>query len=235
MAALISESKNYPRYDLDADNRIGVKAWIGDKLCRDIYLGKISSSYRHTFVMVAGDSRVYHAGGSLRNSFDLQLDDLRDKTVLAVHPEKLTRITLAQKDKTAVLTRETVTAETKGDKTKSGTTGAADKTDSKTVVWKNSDGKIAGQKTIEAFLSGLKDLKCDHFIEAKPKEAFTAPVYTLTLEGDQKHVLKIFAKSNKEDNEFPAVSSDNDYPFILSKWSADRIMKDPDSLMKKTP
>jgi len=56
---------------------------------------------------------------------------------------------------------------------------------------------------------------------------------TLTLAGDQTHVIEIFAKSNKEDNGFPAVSSDNAYPFVLSKWSADRIMKDPDSLVKK--
>ena len=113
--------------------------------------------------------------------------------------------------------------------------GTAEKADSETVVWKNSGGEMASQKTINTFLSGLRDLKCDHFIEAKLKEAFTAPVYTLTLEDDRKHVLKIFEKSNKDDNEFPGVSSQNDYPFVLSKWSADRIMKDPDSLVKKTP
>ena len=235
VTALISESKNYPRYDLDTDNRINVKAWIGDKLCRNLYLGKTASSYRHTFVMIAGNPRVYHAGGSLRNSFDLQLDDLRDKTVVAVQPEKITRITLTQKKKTTVLTRETVAAKTDGGKTDGGPTDTAEKTDSKTVVWKNSDGKIVNKEAIDTLLSSLKDLRCDRFLDDKSKEAFSAPVYTLTLAGDQAHELKIFAKSNKEDNEFPAVSSDNAYPFVLSKWTADRIMKVPDSLVKKTP
>ena len=228
VTALISESENYARYDLDADSRIGVKAWTGDRLCRDVYLGKVASSYRHTFVMIAGDRRVYHASGSLRSRFDLQLDDLRDKDVFAVQPDKITGITLAGNGKTVVLTRETVTAQTGG-----GTAGTVKKTGSETVVWKNSDGKTVNSETIDTLLSSLKDLRCDRFIENQPKESFTSPVYTVTLTDGKKHVLKIFEKQGKEDDGFPAVSSQNDYPFILSKWSADRIMKDPDSLVKK--
>lgn len=232
VTALISESKNYPRYDLDADNRIGVKSWIGDRLCRDVYLGKTASSYRHTFVMVADDPRVYQTGGDLRSRFDLQLDDLRDKVVLTIQFDKISRIILTRKDKTAVLIREIDAVNPGAAQTDGDTTGAADKTDLKNGGWKNSNGGIVDKEAIDTLLSSLKDLRCDRFIEA-PKEAFSSPAYTVTLEGDKRHVIKIYDKSDKEDKEFPAVSSQNDYPFILSKWAADRIMKDPDSLMQK--
>ena len=227
VSALISESKNYPRYDLDADNRISVKAWIGDKLCRDLYLGKTASSYRHTFVMIAGNPRVYHAGGSLRNSFDLQLDDLRDKAVFAVQIDKINEMTLARNDKTVTLTRETVIPKAEG-----GTADAVEKTDSKTTTWKTGDGNAGSKKTIDTLLSALKDLNCDRFIENQPKEAFTSPAYSVMLAGDKQYVLKIFKRSDKEAG-IPAVSSENDYPFILPQWSADKIMKNLDDLVGK--
>ena len=86
LTALVSESRNYNLYDLNAEKKINVKAWQADKLRRDVDLGKTASSFRHTFVKPAGDERVFHARGNFRNNFDLTVDDLRDKQVLALNP-----------------------------------------------------------------------------------------------------------------------------------------------------
>jgi len=92
MTALVSESKNYSRYGLDEDSKVTVKAWIGDKLVREFEVGKVATSYRHTFVRLAGDDRVYHAKGNFRNDFDQTAEALRDKTVLSFDQSVISEI-----------------------------------------------------------------------------------------------------------------------------------------------
>ncbi|MBW2251827.1 MAG: DUF4340 domain-containing protein [Deltaproteobacteria bacterium] len=81
LTALVSESKSYNRYNLDDDNKITVKAFDKDKLKLEFDIGKAASSFRHTFVKIAGDERVFHARGSFMGKFDKTVDDLRDKTL----------------------------------------------------------------------------------------------------------------------------------------------------------
>ena len=96
LTALVSESKNYNRYDLSGEAKINVKAWQGDSLKRDIDVGKTASSFRHTFVKTAGDDRVFHARGNFRNTFDTTVDDLRDKTILTYTPSDIQQIQITQ-------------------------------------------------------------------------------------------------------------------------------------------
>ncbi len=37
----------------------------------------------------------------------------------------------------------------------------------------------------------------------------------------------------KEGGKYPALSSENEYPFLLAMYSAERIMKKPEELMKQ--
>ena len=229
VTTLISESKNYQRYDLDEENRIGVKAWIGDTPCRDFYLGKTASTGRHTFIILAGDHRVYHADGSFRIRFDRQMADLWDKAVLAVPSDTVTEITIARDHTTRVLTRETVVVKT--DATTPDTPG---KIAPETMVWKGGDGKIVDKDAMDTFLSRFENLACDGFIEDQEKDAFTTtPVLAVTLKGKGDHVVKIFEKKNETDKGFPAISSQSDYPFTLSYRLVDSIMKASDSLVVK--
>jgi len=69
LTALASESKNYSIYELDNDKKIKVKAFKGDNIIRTISIGKPASSYRHTFVMIDNDHRVFHAEGNIRSDF----------------------------------------------------------------------------------------------------------------------------------------------------------------------
>ena len=228
LTTLISESKNYQRYGLDEDQKIAVKAWTGDKLSREVDLGKATAPSRHTFVKIAGNHRVYHARQSFRKQFDLTLDDLRDKTVFTAETEKITRITLAKGDVSAVFEKETTKSQSGGNK-KDGEEASAPET----VVWKNAGGKVAKTNKIDKLLSSLKKLDCKSFIEGKEKADFKDPIYTITLEGTADHVLMIFEKLNKKDRMYPAVSSKNDFAFSLPNWWVKRFMIDPDSLIEK--
>jgi hypothetical protein len=82
LTALVAESKNYSLYELDDENKIHVRAWQDGRLRHELDIGKTAPSFRHTFVRLAGDDRVYHARDNFRLRFAGGPEDLRDKTIM---------------------------------------------------------------------------------------------------------------------------------------------------------
>ena len=103
VTALVSESKNYVRYDLNPDKKIHVRAWQGESLIREFDIGKAAATYQHTFVKLAKDPNVYHARGDFRQKFDPTVEDLRDRTVLSFVQKDLREIKIARNKKTVAL------------------------------------------------------------------------------------------------------------------------------------
>ena len=46
-------------------------------------------------------------------------------------------------------------------------------------------------------------------------------------------MISIFKKLENNGNNYPAISSCNPYPFLLSSYKAEDIMKDPKDLIQK--
>jgi len=78
LTAMVSESRDFSRYELDDEHKITVKAWSAEKLGREFDIGKVAPSYRHTFVRLKGNDCVYHARENFRHTFDLGVEDLRE-------------------------------------------------------------------------------------------------------------------------------------------------------------
>ena len=230
LTALVSESGDYSRYELSADQKINVKAWKGDTLERDIDVGKTAPSFRHTFIKTAGDDRVFHAQGNFRNAFDLTVDDLRDKTVLKIKPEDVQQVQITKENQSLTFTRTQPPVAVEASKAEK----SADKTASqaKEPMWQSADGRAVDASVLNRMLNSLADLRCDKFIEDRKKEDFTAPIISLLLKGAQEQRLSIFAKSAEKDSGSPAISSANNYPFILSDGQVDRLMKAPSEILK---
>jgi len=230
LTALVSESKNYIRYDLTDDKKINVRAWQADTLKRDFDVGKAASSFRHTFVKLAGDDRVFHARENFRNKFDRNEDNLREKTVLSFQIADINQIQISKDQQTLILIRTPIDE----DETPQKTDQAEDST-SPTIKteWQSADGKMADKSGLNRLLSTLTNLRCDKFIDDRNKDDFTAPLYTVQLKGAKDYHLSIFAKLKEDDPDYPAISSENEYPFLLSKVKADNILKDPDELLEK--
>ena len=224
VTALVSESKNYILYDLNGEKRINVKAWQGENLKRDVDLGKTASSFRHTFVKMAGDERVYHARGNFRNNFDFKVDDLRDKLVLALSAVDIQQIQVAGDQQSLTLNKTPVSVVVEGTQTEKKTevTPAANQ-----PVWQSADGRPVDETVVQQILTATSKLRCEKYITDRRKDEFTSPLYTLQLNGAQEYSLSIFAKTAEEDTNYPAVSSGSDYAFLLSDSQVDRIMKDP--------
>jgi hypothetical protein len=101
------------------------------------------------------------------------------------------------------------------------------------TVWETADGKKADNTKLDRLLTTLSNLKCETFINDMKKQGFMDPIHTVQLKGVEEHTLSIFAKTQKDAKNYPAVSSGNDYPFLLPERQVDNLTKDPDEFLKK--
>jgi len=230
VTALVSESKNYGRYDLDDNKKIAVRAWTSDTLTRDFEMGKAAASYQHTFVKLAGDDRIYHARGNFRGKFDQTVDKLRDQTVLSFNQKEIQQINITQGGKAMALTLTQVPVEVAAGTQAEGQRPEAQKTEG---VWKAPDGKQADGAQLNRLLATLSKLRCEQYIKGREKEDFASPIYKIQLKGQKDYTLSIFEKAGKDAKTYPAVSSENDYPFLLPEWEVNNLMKQPADLLKK--
>jgi hypothetical protein len=222
LTALISDSKNYARYELDEDRRISVKAWNNDQLVRSFDIGKTAPSFRHTFVRIEGDPRVYHGRENFHNLFAKNVDDLRDKRVLSFDQSQIGRIHLEGEEGAVTLVKAPGAAGGETD----APVPTAEKS-SRSGVWQDSQGKTVDGEKLEQALKELAQLKCKAFIYGRSSADLGAPIYTVSLEGSETYTLSIFERLETDADDYPAVSSQNDDPFLVQSWRAERIMLDP--------
>jgi len=231
LTALVSESKNYNRYDLDEAQKINVKLWQGDTLKLDIDVGKTASSFRHTFVRPSGEERVFHAQGNLKDKLDVSVDSLRDKAVLTFKPIDIQQIRISKEQQSLVFNRTQVPVEVKapGAAAEKKADGSAP---AQKLVWQTADGQPVNETALNQLLSTLANLRCEKFIDDRPKENLSGPLFTLQLKGAKEHSLSIFPKIEEQDKNFPAVSSGSNYPFLLPDGQVEQIMKDPSDFLQ---
>ena len=229
LTALVSESKNYSLYELDEEQKINVKASQGDILKLDIDVGKSASSFRHTFVRPSGDDRVFHAQGNLKNTFDVTVDTLRDKTVLSLKPAEIQQINIIKEQQSLAFTRTQIPVEVKAADAEKSTDPAPP---APKLVWQAATGLPVNEPALNQLLNALASLRCEKFIDDRKKEDFKSPLFTIELKGGQDYNLSIFPKAEENDTHYPAVSSGSDYPFQLSASQVDQIMKEPSAFLK---
>jgi hypothetical protein len=219
LTALVAESRNYSLYELDDEHKIHVRAWQDGRLRREFDIGKTAPSFRHTFVRLAGDDRVYHARDNFRFRFTGGPEDLRDKSVLSFKRPDITAVRITSGSAEATFTRDQGAAP-----------GAP--TPEEADLWKGPAGAAANGARLNALIAALSNLTCEKFIPDRGKDSFGRPVFSITLTGIQEHSLSIFASSGADAGDHPAVSSGSDSPFVLSKEQAKTIMQDPRELLE---
>jgi len=230
LTALVSESKTYGRYHLDNDKKISVRAWAGNTLKREVEVGKTAPSFRHTFVKLAGDDRVYHARGNFRGKFDQTVEDLWDRTVLSFERTEIEGIHITKGGQSILLSRTEVPVEVStGQKPDAGKRPPP----KPEILWQSADGRKGDESAINSLLAALSNLRCQKYAEDRKKEDLKDPIYSVKLRGAEEYTLSIFAKTNKEAKDYPVVSSQSDFPFLLSDGQVDGITKDPAEMVEK--
>ncbi len=229
VTALVSESTNYFRYDLSDDKKISVKAWEGNTLCRAFDIGKSAATFRHTFVKLEGNPDVYHARGNFRSTFDQTVDKLRDKTVLAFEVDEIREINILKDQKTTAIRQIEFPVEDSEKKEADVKPPASEKTQR---LWQTAEGKTLAESNIHRLLSTLSGLKCETYIQDRKKEDFKNPDYGVILTGAEKYSISIFPSTAEETKNHPAISSGNDYPFLLSASQVENLERIIEGLLK---
>jgi hypothetical protein len=230
LTALVSESGNYFPYGLDRENAVAVKAFKDGRLLREFTIGSAAATYSHTHVLLAGDPRVFHAQGSLRGDFEQKADGLRDKTVMSFDKNEISAVEVRSGGENILLTKRDVPAAPGADGKPPQAPGAES---APGTAWLLADGRPGNGDGVNGVLDQLSRLRCEEYIEGKSRDDFQGPLFTLVLKGAKEYTLSIFPKA-KEETSYAALSSESPYPFRLSSYQAETIMKKPSELATDT-
>jgi hypothetical protein len=233
---VISESGNYVKYGLDPENRINVKVFDRNKPVRTFEIGKQAATYRHTFVKIENDKRVFNAKNSFRNNFEQTVDGLRNKSVMNFESGDIREITLTKGSSDITVTKTMEKVEIKPDKgllkkPDSAISPSAENPPEEKEVWLTSGRVKAKKQEIDSLLGDLSDLKCQGYIAGKTKNDFLDPLFLITFKGGKTYTLSIFAKIEGKDDSYPALSSESPYPFFLAAYTAENFMKKIDEIL----
>lgn len=226
LTTLVSEKKSEHLFDLTDDKKIIIKVWADEILKLDFEMGRPAPSWNHTFVKMPGDIGVYHAKGNFKSKFDLTVDMLRDKAVLSFDQNEIEGIEIIKGKESIVLAKKAIPPEPEDQgEDKEKVPFAAPPTP--TIAWEDPDGKQADEPVISSMLSALSNLTCENYMDNQEKKTDSDAIYTIKLKGIKEYMLSIYNKAVAVDKTYPAISSENDYPFLLSDAQADKIMKSP--------
>jgi hypothetical protein len=207
---LVSESRAYDRYDLDAKKKILVKSFAGTALKRELIVGKSASTSRHTFVMLPGDEKVYLADGDFRSLLDAAPSGLRDTVVLSFNQSEITEIHIEANGQALSLTRQDIPAKTE----KPSANISPDQ------VWKNDKGEQLDKVKVATLLAGLSKVYCESYLDDSVKSSLTKPLYSFKLKGTKEYSISLFEKNG---NKTPALSSGSPSPFVLPDFKLDGL------------
>jgi hypothetical protein len=240
LTALVSDSGNYERYDLTDDKKIHVKAFSKDRTAREFDIGRAAPTNQHTFIKLAGDKNVYHARGSINNTFDHSVDSLRDKTVLSFDKDRIRGLTIQKGGQTISLAQKQIEpkAETKEQPADAATDSkeahAADPAAGSKTEWIDSAGEKVDQTAVDSLLSSLSKLQCDSYLADDAGKELKQEKWRLTFTGDQKeYSITTFPAPNEKDPQVPATSSGTQYAFQLPQTRVESIEKNMDKLLKQ--
>lgn len=226
LTALVSESKSYNRYELDDQNKITVTAKDGDKVIRTFDVGKVASSFKHTFVKLQNDDKVYHADGNFRRNFEKKEEDLTDKTVLKLDKAMVYSLQYKEGDKALSLERkqEPVSVDVTQDKKEDKQEEEAAEPQKPKDIWADAGGAEKSKEKVDSFVSLFTILKCSNYIKGKTKDDFKDPILEITLTADKPYTVSVFPKT-EEEKEYPAISSESPFSFTLPSSKVDDMKK----------
>jgi hypothetical protein len=202
LADLVSVSKDYDRFELDDTSRIEVTAYEGEAAARRFSVGSSSRTSQHTYIAIPNDTRVFHARGDLRSTFDRDREELRDKMVLSFDSSMIEEIELNWGNGSHRLVRSS----------------GAD-TPPTEAIWESPTGATVDSKDVVNLIRQLSNLRCTRYLSKD--WAPSQSLVDLHLRGDKSYRLEVFEKS---ESEYPGTSSEADSAFMLSSYVVEEIL-----------
>ncbi|HSV97672.1 MAG TPA: DUF4340 domain-containing protein [Spirochaetota bacterium] len=209
---LISSREHYERYDLGDDRAIEVSLRSGGKLVRHVFIGKKSSTFRHTYVRLSGHPGVYLATGALSDEFGKSLDELRNRDIFSETKSAINSIEIRYGASSITLARRAAPEAARADK-------KADAPEEDhwecvscaTPVDANRVGQIAG--SFAPFTAAA--------FPAIDKKTLGAPRCTVRIKTADK-LIELAFYSKIGDNRYLCTSTESPYVFAVDGWKAER-------------
>ncbi len=170
------------------------------------------------------------ASGDRHCTLSLETPPAEKTASEAPSAEKATEPAKTEKSATETSSTENTAVSAKTEKTASETPSTKKPAEAAKPVWKAEDGTPADFETVKRLLSQLGYLNCSQYLENKKKEDFREPILTVTLKGTKTYSLSLFSKDASQ-KEYPAISSQNDYPFSLDETTYKRLKDTVEKLL----
>ena len=165
---LVAESGNLARYELDDAHRYTLKGYKGEKLIRELYLGKPSASENYNYVLFPGSNKIYTLRGALVKTTRLDAEGFRSREIISLDRNGVGSISLSSIGQQLQLTKNSE------------------------EQWADQDGTIWEKQQISEFLGRVAALKAVGFPETTPDK--TDSLLTITLKGSEELNLTLFEK-----------------------------------------
>lgn len=206
-----SRKEQQKTYEADDSSGVFMEIKGNGKKIAAFFMGKPSSTYRHTYFRKAGSDNVYMVEGTYKYQFDRSLKDWRNKVILDINKDSIEDFTLVYPDKAITLTRED-------------------------TVWtaKTSDQEfVADKPKVEQILNYASQLRAADFynvVEGAAPPDFSNPVYKLEVKffGGQKQSVA-FLPEDDEKKRYMVKKMDDDTIYLIYSGTANIMMKDLDN------
>lgn len=204
---LISRREDEERYGLTADKTLTVRVYSSGEPLRTLHLGKESESGRGVYFSVEGVSGIFLSLENLRTTFSKTESDLRNKQMLSLTVAEITSLTVEGPGLRYTLNK---------DSTQEGAT------------WSIQDLDLPlDQRKVEQYISQLVRINAISFPEDTSLTGRN-PSWRFHLKTqDKSYMLDLFDPSGDDNAAYPMLVSENPYPFNISKYKAEEIMKEP--------
>jgi hypothetical protein len=223
LSDLISSREHYERYELGDDRALEVSLRSGGKLVRHIFIGKKSSTFRHTYVRLAGRPGVYLAEGALSDEFGKPLDELRSREIFSETKSSIDSIEIRYGASNITLVRRDVPeAPSSGKKDEATKEDRWECVSCAAPVDANRIGQIAG--SFAPFTAAA--------FPAIDKKVLGAPRCTVRIKTAGKRIeLAFYSKIG--DNRYLCTSTGSPYVFAVDAWKAERYFVTAKDLKEK--
>ena len=221
LTALVSESGNYERYGLSDSEKVFIQAFKEDAAVRGFSIGKSAPTFQHTFVLLEGDPKVYHARGQLERTFDHSIESLRDKTIFDFDKHTINALSIERKGKALDLSKVELDRQASTPET-----GKEEKTPlaEPVIEWRAGDGNAVDPNSVARLIDEIDHLMCDAFLEDDAHTKLTDAQWRITFrKAEEEFSLSVYPKLEETADQMPSTASTTPYAFLLQQSRLDNI------------
>ena len=205
-SVVTNRSEVQSEYEVDSTGTF-VEVKSGGKTLASFIMGKVSSTYRHTYFRKNNSNEVFMIKGSFKFYFNRKIADWRNKVILEINKDAVESFTLTYPDEKIYVTMED-------------------------TLWRADNGRenfIATKKAVEPLLNYMSRLRASDFYDAEevaePLDFSKADcVMEITFDGGKTQSL-LLMKENEEAKKYYIKKGDSDIVYMVYQGTAKILMK----------